>query len=513
MKVTSVEDIREALRCLREGVSIRDTSETLGLARNTVRRYERRARELGWLDPVCSLPDTATVAEGLKDLIAGPVSTASRLAPFEEQIKTWRKAGMNIREIARRINEELRVACSYRPVWQFVTTLEKQAPEVFIRIETEPGEEAQVDFGSAGWMWDPEEKRLRKATFFCMTLSWSRHMFVRFVFDQSVPTWLALHVAAFEYFEGVPQRVRPDNLKAAVIKASFVDPLIQRSYRELAEHYGFLVSPCRVEMPRHKGKVESGVAYVKGTFLPGRAYASPACNVTHANVDALAWVEQQAGQRDHGTTHEPPLVRFERERPRLKALPEEAFEPAVWIDLKLGNDCHVVFEGSFYSAPFTYAEQYLSARVSAKRVELYAGYIRIATHARAHAPGDRKTEPSHLPPEPVKAMQAFASTRERAAEIGPSVARVVQLLLDTRGVDRRKAAAHVVGLAQQHGTRALEWACQKADELDDPSPQTVRNMLKLLASDPSLNAPPAAPQPRPIFARDMADLLPLTVRS
>ncbi len=99
-----------------------------------------------------------------------------------------------------------------------------------------------------------------------MTLSWSRHMFVRFVFDQSVPTWLALHVAAFEYFGGVPQRVRPDNLKAAVIKASFVDPLIQRSYRELAEHYGFLVSPYRVEMTRHKGKVESGVAYVKGCF-------------------------------------------------------------------------------------------------------------------------------------------------------------------------------------------------------------------------------------------------------
>ncbi len=89
-----------------------------------VRRYERSARELGWLDPSAALPDTATVVEGLKDLIAGPVSTASRLAPFEEQIKTWRKAGMNIREIARRINEELRVACSYRPLWRFVTTLE-----------------------------------------------------------------------------------------------------------------------------------------------------------------------------------------------------------------------------------------------------------------------------------------------------------------------------------------------------------------------------------------------------
>ena len=89
----------------------------------------------------------------------------------------------------------------------------------------------------------------------------------------------------------------------------------------------------------------------------------------------------------------------------------------------------------------------------------------------------------------------------------------VELLLDTRGVDRRKAAAHVVGLAQQHGPCALEWACQKADELGDPSPQTVRNMLKLLASDPSLNAPPAAPAPRPIFARDVAELVPMAVRS
>ena len=127
-----------------------------------------------------------------------------------------------------------------------------------MRVETEPGEEGQVDFGYAGKMWDPLTSRARKAWLFVMTLGYSRHQFVRFVFDQKVETWhplegvfLACHVRAFEFFSGVPKRIKLDNLRAAVVKASLYDPLIQRSYRECAAHYGFLISPCRVATPQH----------------------------------------------------------------------------------------------------------------------------------------------------------------------------------------------------------------------------------------------------------------------
>ena len=112
-----------------------------------------------------------------------------------------------------------------------------------------------------------------------MTLSWSRHQYVEFVFDQKVDTWLGLHVRAFAFFGGVPHRVICDNLKAAIVQAAFDDPVANRAYAECAEHYGFRIAPCRPRTPQHKGKVERGVAFVQGNFWAGRELPDlPAAN-------------------------------------------------------------------------------------------------------------------------------------------------------------------------------------------------------------------------------------------
>jgi len=120
-------------------------------------------------------------------------------------------------------------------------------------------------------MIDPKTGKLRKTWAFVMTLSWSRHQYVEFVFDQTIETWLRCHRNAFEFFGGVPKKVVPDNLKAAIIKACWDEPQAQYSYRECAQHYGFRIAPCRPKTPGHKGKVEQGgVHYVKRNFLGGR---------------------------------------------------------------------------------------------------------------------------------------------------------------------------------------------------------------------------------------------------
>src|SRR5437763_11625593 len=138
-----------------------------------------------------------------------------------------------------------------------------------------------------------------------MTLSCSRHQYVEFVLDQTVATGLTLHRHAFEYFGGVPKRIKLDNLKSAITKACVDDPQVQQAYRECAEHYGFLIDPCRPRTPEHKGKVESAVKYVKRNFLGGRTPTS----ITQANADVLAWCLSTAGQRRHGTTKQQPLCR------------------------------------------------------------------------------------------------------------------------------------------------------------------------------------------------------------
>jgi len=119
-------------------------------------------------------------------------------------------------------------------------------------VETAPGQQAQVDFGYVGRSGDGKGK-LRKVWAFVMTLSWSRHLYVEFVFDQRMPTWLRCHEEAFRWFGGVPRRIVIDNLKAAVLKRELQDPVLSIPYRRLARHYGFIVSANRPRTPRHAG--------------------------------------------------------------------------------------------------------------------------------------------------------------------------------------------------------------------------------------------------------------------
>ena len=216
-----------------------------------------------------------------------PPQNVSSVEPYRELVVKLRQEGVEIAAIHERLKERGYTG-SYSSVYRFVRNLEPLEPEVTVRVETRPGEEAQVDFGFAGRMIDPETGELRKTWAFVMTLSWSRHQYVEFVFDQKVETWLRCHRNAFAFFGGVPERVVIDNLKAGIVRACWDEPQAQQAYRECAEHYDFLITPCRPRTPEHKGKVEQGgVHYVKRNFLGGREPTT----ITQANRDVLRWVE------------------------------------------------------------------------------------------------------------------------------------------------------------------------------------------------------------------------------
>jgi transposase len=131
---------------------------------------------------------------------------------------------------------------------------------------------AQVDFGAGPVHVDPARGEPRRTWAFVMTLCYSRHQYVEFVFDQTVMTWLGCHRRAFEWFGAVPTRVIIDNLRCAITRACVRDPVVQRAYAECAEGYGFKIAPCPPADPAKKGVVESGVKYVKGNFLPTRTF-------------------------------------------------------------------------------------------------------------------------------------------------------------------------------------------------------------------------------------------------
>jgi transposase len=497
-------EIREMLRQLRRGRSNRAVARALSIDRKTVATYRNWAQEQGLLEgPLLPLGDLHRLLEETMQSPAPPQNVSS-VAPYEVLVKKLRREGVEIAAIHERLKER-GYGGSYSSVHRFVRRLEPPELEVTVRVETGPGEESQVDFGYAGRMIDLETGELRKTWVFVMTLSWSRHQYAEFVFDQKLETWLRLHRNAFDFFGGVPERVRIDNLKAGIAKACWNTPEAQGSYRECAEHYGFLITPCRPRTPRHKGKVEQGgIHYVKRNFLGGRE-PTP---LTQANRDVLRWVNITAGHRVHGTTREKPLERFKIERAALRPLPRAPYDMAVWKRLKLHRDCYLVFDKAYYSAPFRLVGQELWVRGGSREVQVFTNdYQLVATHPRAERPGQRLTHPDHLPPYKLPGLiLSREGCRERATQIGPATRRVVDILLDHRPEDRLRTAGRVLKLGEQFGSRRLEAACTRALRFDDPAYTTIKRILQQGLEAEELPATAPAP-PASIFARAAADLV------
>jgi len=471
-----------------------------------VLRYRAWARTHGLLDgPLPPLEDLQALLVRTGNP-APPPQMVSTLEPYRELVTRLHAEGVEGMAIWQRLRER-GYAGSVSAVYRFVHHLTPPRPDATVRVEREPGEEAQVDFGFAGRMADPTTGTLRRTWVFVMTLSWSRYQYAEFVFDQSIATWLRLHRHALEFFGGVPQRLVIDNLKAGITRAAWWDDaLVQATYRECAEHDGFLVAPCRPRTPEHKGKVEQGgVHYVKRNFLGGRIPTT----LTQANADVLAWCRTTAGQRRHGTTKVQPLWRFETtERAALQPLPVTPYDLATWKEVTVQRDCYVTFEGSFYSAPFRAIGQRVRVRGGGQEVKLYGpDYALLATHRRAEHPGERHTHRDHLPPEKLPGLTLNrAACRATAASIGPATAAVVHDLLADPAVDRGPTVGRVLRLRERYGEERLEAACARARRFDDQSYSTIKRILvEALDAD----APPTVPAAPPAraFVRSAADLL------
>jgi transposase len=499
-------DVREILRQLRAGESDRAIGRNLKVNRATVKKYRE------WAEGEDLLEGELPPIEELQAHLAAsrteqrPPQNVSSVETYREQVERLRREGVRMTAIYARLQEQ-GFEGSYSAVRRFVRQLEPLLIDVTVRVERAPGEEAQVDFGYAGYMLDETGQR-RKAWTFVMTLAWSRHQYVEFVFNQRVDTWLDLHRHAFEFFGGVPHKIVPDNLKAAIVRASWdgTDLQVQWAYRECAEHYGFLIAPCRPRTPQHKGKVERGVDYVKQNFLAGRGELP----LTQANRDVRAWCLTTAGQRTHGTTKQQPLVCFEQtERAVLQPLPDQAYEVATWKRVKLHRDCYVVFENAYYSAPFRYVGQTVLVRGSSRTVKiLTTDYELIATHTRAQQPGERVTLLDHLPPYKVEGLLWNAETaQERAAEVGPATQQTVEYLLADRVVDPLPKVRRLLALAQPYGADRLEAACARALAHDDPAYLTVKRILTEGLDEQAGPTLVYVTAPATTFVRPVADLL------
>lgn len=496
MERLRMDQIADIIFRLRSGQSERKVAEDTGHSRVTVHRYRERAKEAGWLDGSSLLPEPKELAR-----ILGPAPPPPRfpstVEPLKSVVEELLDKGVEMVAIHERLRAHHGYRGSYSSVRRFVRALGRTLPQAIVRIETPPGKEAQVDFGSVGRMRDPVSGKERPAYCFVMTLSYSRHLYVEFVFDQTIPTWIGCHRRAFEHFGGVPKELVIDNLKAAVLQHELEDPILSAPYRRMALHYGCLIHPCRPRTPRHKGKVESGVHYVKRNFLAAETFL----DIEDANGKAGLWVKERAGMRTHGTTREAPLLRFAREKDELMPLPSQPFALMAVRRVKVGLDCHVTIEGGYYSAPSGYVGKTLEAHLYERTVQLFDGVELVFTHPKAQRPGERITHPGHYPrSKAIYLERTPAFCKEQAQSVGPGCHQVVTGLLDERPADHLRAAQSLVALIEKVGKERLEAACLRALHFGDPRYRRIKGILAAgLESEPLPGHKKEAPAP-PVFA-------------
>jgi transposase len=516
-----VDSLLELVRLHRLKTGARKVAELLRLSPNTEREYRHAFAKEGLLQgspEVEALPSLEQLTAAiLKHKPPKPVPQAiSSVEPHRARIVELAEKGLECRAIHDRLRlEEEDFAGSYHAVRRMVQSIKAgkaiEADDVVIPVETAAGEIAQVDFGEVCQLYDPETKRLRRAWVFVMVLAFSRRVAARIVYDQTIETWLRCHVECFAELGGVPKVVVPDNLKSAVTRAAFGlagEVVLNRSYRELARHYGFKIDPTPPRDPKKKGKVESGVRYVKRNFFTGR-HGQDASEVTK---ELARWVTNIANTRTHGRTQRRPIDLFVAiEQGELLPLPRLSFEPVRWAKATVHRDTHIAFDRHLYSVPWQLVGKEVFVRATRHSVEVHFEDTRVARHDRGVA-GGRTTLPEHLP-----AMRGELRHRdrgyweERASKIGPESAGYIREVFDSDDVlyQIKAVQAIVLELAALPPERA-EAASRRARFYASYSVGALRAMLrKGLELEPLPTIAPivtgALDQPR--FARDVKELL------
>jgi transposase len=504
-------DLHNLLNRIRANEPDRAIAHQLHVSRTTVMKYRAWFETEGWVTGE-TVPTLHELHQRLNAVFgdSNPPQNQSSIASFRVEIESWLEQGLRPRIIYRKLSARAGFTASESAVYRLCRKIKvSRPPEVFVRIETAPGEVAQVDFGEVCTLYDPTTQTQRRTWAFTMVLAWSRHQYVEFVFDQSLTTWLRCHQHAFEFFGGVPKRIVIDNLKAAVVRAYSQDHDVEvtRGYAECAEHFGFWIDPCLPRHPQHKGKVErGGVQYLKQSLVP---LLDPTASLPEANTQARQWVLTTAGLRVHGTTQQVPLTRFaQTEQAALLPLPRSAFDPAVWKASKLHRDGHVVFEKAFYSAPCRFVGQTLWIRAGLGEIRLFSSdFELIATHVRATQAGQRMTTLDHLPPEKVRGLTL---TRDlclaEAQDIGPATTQVIDELLAARPVDKLRNAIRVLALSDTYTPARLEAACVRGLAFGDGSLRTLKRILAEGLELQTLALPLPAPTESFLFVRPAEEL-------
>ena len=400
------------------------------------------------------------------------VARTSKLDPFRGQIVRWLDTHpYTAQQVYQRL-VEAGYAGGITLVKDYVQRIRPRHQPAFLKLDFEPGECAQVDWGEFGTV--AVGNTHRRLSFFVMVLCYSRRMYLEFTVSQEMEFFLACHENAFAAFGSVPARLMVDNLKSAVLKRLVgAAPVFNPKYLDFSRHWGFEITPCNVASGWEKGRVENAVGYVKKNFLAGQEFI----DFSAVQPAAQLWVDTVADVRVHGATQRRPVDMFEEERTRLKRLNPAGFDLARVRTVSVNKQFRVALDSNTYSAPSRHVGQRLSMLAWADRVCLYAHGELVARHPRSM----QRNKDFELPEHAQQLVAQRHSAREQRLlvqflALSPR-AQVYREGLEAKRANARVHLRQIVALGEMHGREAVARAIDDGLELQAFSAEYIAHIL------------------------------------
>jgi transposase len=474
--------IREVLRLhYSVGMSQRTVARSLGLAQGTVSKYLNRSRRAGLNWPLPPELDDDVRLENR--LYPPPPDLPSEQRPQPDWAvvhSELRRPGVTLMLLWEEYCDSTTNAFSYS--WfceRYKEWADKLKPT--LRQVHVAGEKLFVDYsGHTMEVIDRLTGEVHTAQIFVAVLGASNFTYAEASFTQSLPDWIGSHVRAFHFFGGSARQTVSDNLKAGVTRACFHEPMVNRTYSDLARHYRTAILPARPYRPRDKAKVEVGVQIV-GRWILARLRNRRFFSVADLNV-AMALLLEELNNRPMRQLGKSRRQLFEEiDRPALTPLPDEPYEYAQWKRCRVNLDYHVEIDKHYYSVPYNLVRQEVEARITQQTVEIFRRGKRVASHVRSLLPHRPTTVAEHMPSSHRRYRDwTHERIRSEAAKVGPDADTLIDVIMRSRPHPEQgfRSAIGILGLVKRYGAERVDAACARALLLGARSYKSVAAILK-----------------------------------
>jgi transposase len=479
-KELSMNHIREVARLLYQcHQSQRKIAQSCHLARSSVQKYLWLIQNSGLSYDQIQLMNDADLRAKLKTV----KSSSKKERPLPQWCdihQDFKKKGVTLRllweeyKIQHPDGYQLSQFCLHYQQWT-------KRLKLSMRQVHKAGEKFFVDYaGQTISILDPKTGRIAfEAQIFIATLGASNYTYAEATASQKIEDWLMSHVRAFEFIGGVPDVIVPDNLKSGVTKPCYYEPEINKSYLDLAQHYGTTILPARVAKPRDKAKVENAVLVVGRWILA--ALRKHTFFSLHDLNKAIHVLLQKLNDRPFQKLPGTRRIQYESlDKPELKPLPAQGYVFAQWKQARVNIDYHIEFKKHYYSVPYSLVQKSVDIRATSMTIEVFRNHKRVTSHHRCDKPGGYTTQSEHMPKSHQNASWSPEKLLRWAHTVGPATEGLCELILSRLKHPQQgyRSCLGILRLSKSYDTKRIESACHRAIEIKGYSYKSVQSILK-----------------------------------